>query len=101
MNERINQSFSHLINLVLFFIGYVTVGMLSGKLKHRKVLYKTGNNLQNWSEDKWHIAAKHLKNCLEHNNWSINISFSFLFLEDIWAVFSNMLSRMLLSHMQF
>lgn len=35
------------------------------------------------------------KKSLQHNNWSINVSWSFIFLEDIWDIISNMLSRML------
>lgn len=76
MNERINQSFNHLI--VLFLIEYVALGILFGELKHRNVIYKTENSSENWSEDKWHTICKHLKKCLEHSNWSKSVPLSFL-----------------------
>lgn len=90
MNERINQSFNHLI--VLFLIEYVALGILFGELKHRNVIYKTENSSENWSEDKWHTICKHLKKCLEHSNWSKSVPLSFIFLEDI-GLFSGICSQ--------
>lgn len=76
MNERINQSFSHLINPSSITYRVCNIGHVISN-KSRRAFVWQGLAHRTGVKTTGILYANSKKKSLEHNKWSINVSLSF------------------------